>query len=110
MNIDIICINNIFNPDVLSVYAKYGVKIPEKDKMYSIATKQRHINGEWGITLNEINNPKVPGDNILTSNSMVDVTFNLKRFTDLSGNPLLAEKDEILEPELEEVKINKFYN
>jgi hypothetical protein len=109
MNIDIICINNTFNLDVLSAYAKYGVKIPEKDKIYSIRTKQKHINGDWGITLNEINNPKVPGDNILTANSMVDVTFNLKRFVDLLGNPLLEEKDEILEPELQEAKLNEFY-
>jgi hypothetical protein len=109
MNTDVICINNTFSSDVLYYYSKYGIKIPEKDKIYSIRTKQKHINGDWGVTLNEINNPKVPGDNILTANSMVDVTFNLKRFTDLLGNPLLAEKDEMFEPELEEVKLNNFY-
>jgi len=109
MKQDVICINNTFSSDVLAIYAQYGVKIPEKDTVYTIRTKQVHSNGQCGITLNELNNPKVPGDNLLTSSFMVDVTFHVRRFTDLLGNPLKVKEEEIELVKQQEVKINTFY-
>lgn len=97
---EVICINNTFNQECLTLYSKYGVKIPEKDKIYSIRTKQKHSNSEWGIRLNEIINPKIPVESSLLPDAWVENTWNLKRFTDLLGNPLLEENTEYL--------VNKF--
>jgi len=111
MNQEVICINNSFSSDVLSVYTKYGVKIPEKDKVYSIRTKQIHSNGLCGIRLNELNIPKIPIESSLLPDAYLEPSFNLNRFTDLLGNPLKIKETEIeLEEEVLEVKQNKFYN
>ena len=107
---EIICINNNFSSDVLAVYAKYGVKIPEKDKIYTIRTKQIHSNGLCGIRLNELNNPKIPIESSLLPDSFLEPSFNINRFTDLLGNPLKIKENEIeLEETLTEVKENNFY-
>ena len=107
---EIICINNNFSSDVLAVYSKYGVKIPEKDKIYTIRTKQIHSNGLCGIRLNELNNPKIPIESSLLPDAFLEPSFNVNRFTDLLGNPLKIKENEIeLEETLIEVKENKFY-
>jgi alpha-tubulin suppressor-like RCC1 family protein len=108
MNTEILCINSNYSKEHLEFFNKHNVVFPQEGKIYNLRYKKQHSHGEWGLTVMEIVNPKVPIG--FYNDLSQEQTFNLKRFTDLSGNPLLAEKDEILEPELEEVKINKFYN
>ena len=111
-NTEVICINNSFSSDVLSVYAKYGVKIPEKDKVYSIRTKQIHSNGLCGIRLNELNNNKIPLslESSLLSDLSVEPSWKISRFTDLLGNPLKIKETEIeLEEEVKKNKTDKEY-
>jgi hypothetical protein len=107
---DIICINNKFAPDVLQFYSKYGVKIPEQDKIYTLRDKRFHSNGKFGILLEEIINPKVPIESSLIPNGSIEPTFHAKRFTDLLGNPL-TKHDENFDTNFETilVKENEFY-
>lgn len=108
---EIICINNKFTQDVLEFYAKYGVRIPEENKIYSLRSKQRHSNGLIGVTLEEIINPKVPIESSLLPDAKIEPTFNSKRFTDLFGNPI-EKVETTFEDKFEtmfEPKINEFY-
>lgn len=107
---DIICINNKFTQDVLQFYAKFGVKIPEQDKIYTLRSKHRHSNGKIGITLEEIVNPKVPIESSLLPDAKIEPTFDSKRFTDLLGNPIekVEENFELSETKFE-TKENEFY-
>lgn len=108
---DIICINNKFTQDVLQFYAKYGVQIPEQDKIYTLRSKHRHSNGGIGVTLEEIVNPFVPIESSLLPDAKIEPTFNANRFSDLLGNPLDKVEESYDEYVITkaETKINEFY-
>ena len=110
MSIEIICINNTFTPDVLQFYSKFGVKIPEQDKIYTLRDKRFHTNGKFGVLLEEIINPKVPIESSLLPDAQIEPTFDVKRFTDLLGNPL-TKYDENFDTNIGTnlVKENEFY-
>jgi hypothetical protein len=107
---DIICVNSHFTEDVLQFYAKFGVKIPEQDKIYTLRDKRFHSNGKFGVLLEEIVNPKVPIESSLLPDASIEPTFDAKRFTDLLGNDL-TKHIEYFETSLETnlVKENDFY-
>lgn len=93
---DIICVNGKFEENYRIWCIENNVKVPIEDKIYSIRDVVKHSNGATGLLLNEINNPKVDAGFILTGHK-IEPTFSINRFRTLQGNPILTEKENILE-------------
>lgn len=99
---EVLCIDDVFTPDTLEFYQKFGVVIPVKGTIYSIRDVINHITGETGILLFEIMNPEVP------INSSIGViyrepTWHIRRFRTLMGLELKKE-DIKIEKYIEEIK------
>jgi|GEM_PF-889797 len=88
---DLLCINDKFPNDVLAFYKQNGVSTPIEDSMYTLREVFKSSTGEIGLLLNEIRNPKIPVKHPILGIIKQEVSWNPKRFTDLLGNPLLAE-------------------
>lgn len=92
---DVICVNDVFPPQVVEYYNKYGITKPVKDKMYTVRTVVHHTTNETGITLEEIVNPKAPNNHPVLGMVMSEPTFHINRFSTLSGLPLKKEEIEV---------------
>lgn len=92
---DIICIDDNFPQNVLEFYKENGVTTPVKDKLYTVRNVTKHIIGKTGILLNEIVNPKVPINDSVMGLKHIEPTWNINRFTTLSGLPLKKEEIEV---------------
>ena len=87
---DVICADSKFDSEVLAFYAEHGVVTPTQDTVYPIRGINHHSNGETGIWLEGLDNPKVPVKNI----GMVmhlEPSWNIKRFRTLSGEIVTKE-------------------
>jgi hypothetical protein len=94
---DVICINGHFSYEVLVFYKQYGVQVPIQDKIYYIRGVE-HVRGKVGIFLEEIKNPDVPIQSVLSGIIYKEPSFNSSRFTTLLGGPIkLKELETILE-------------
>lgn len=94
---DVICIADNFPPVVAEFYKQHGVTPPTKDKIYSVRGVTKHIIGKTGILLNEIVNPKVPINDSVMGLKYIEPTWDIKRFTTLSGLPLKKEEIDVKE-------------
>ncbi len=98
---DCICINAKFPADILAFYAEHGVTIPKENAVYKIRGVE-HVRGKVGIFLEEIQNPDVPIQSVLSGIIYKEPSFNSSRFTTLLGAPIKTEELEtILENNLE---------
>ena len=85
---EIICVNASFGSDALEVYKKYGVITPEQDKLYTIRDVIRNSNGETGLLLEELVNPKIPDVHSVGMIKSMEPNFHHKRFVALDGTEL----------------------
>jgi hypothetical protein len=92
---DIICINDVFLPEVLAFYQKFGITTPQKDKMYSVREMKKHTTGDTGLLLNEIKNPDVPVKHPVMGEVWFEPTWSIKRFATLAGD--VVKKEEVEE-------------
>lgn len=81
---EVLCINDVFT----QLQRSKIKKLPIKDKIYSIRDVVTYTDGVKGLLLNEIHNPYVQHDSGLGS---YEPTFNINRFTTLSGDVLTKE-------------------
>jgi hypothetical protein len=94
---DIICTNDKFAPEVLAIYAKFGVVIPKKDTIYTVRQVKKHTTGDTGLLLNELVNPDVPVKHPIMGEVWFEPTFNINRFATLAGMPVKKEELENVE-------------
>ena len=92
---EIICINASFSTGNLEFFSLFGVKTPEKDKIYNIRQVIKLVNGKTGVLLEEIVNPEVPIKHPILGYAMTEPNFDLDRFRKLSGD--IISKEEIRE-------------
>ena len=89
---DIICTNDTFTADQMMFFIEKGVKTPEKDKMYTVRDIIKASgNSSTGILLNEIHNPLVPVKHPILGQAMLEVNWNISRFSNLQGEVLTKE-------------------
>lgn len=74
-----------YHPEALKLIKNF----PILNKIYTIRDKFKLPNGQTAIHLVEIENPLV---NHPSGQGKFEPSFNIKRFTDLLGNPLSIEK------------------
>jgi hypothetical protein len=89
---EVICINGTFSADFLLYYSKYGVKTPKEGKLYAIRDIIKHTNGQTGIRLEQIVNPKIPDNHAILGKIETEPTFNIKRFAKLNGDEITKEE------------------
>lgn len=93
MEDQILCIDGMFTPDQLAFWAKYGVKHPIEDKIYSVREViYRNSNGDSGFLLNEINNPTVPIEHPILGVTQIEPYWHIRRFAHLDQTPLSIEE------------------
>lgn len=96
-----ICINAKFPAATLAFYAEHGVTIPRESAVYQIRGVE-HVRGKVGIFLEEIKNPDVPIQSVLSGIICKEVSWGSFRFTTLLGEPInFKELETILENNLE---------
>jgi len=106
-----ICIDGSFTADTLEFYKKYGVSVPQQDKIYNFRDVINHASktagGETiGVLLEEIINPNVPIYTPILGETWREPTFSIKRFAKLDGSEIT--KEEIKELSLQKVKIDEY--
>lgn len=90
---DIICINSTFDAHILEFYQEFGVRTPQKDKIYTIRDiRKNSVGGQTGVLLNEIENPQVPIKHPILGVTMTEPSWNLSRFTTLLGDKVKKEE------------------
>jgi len=92
---EVICVNDLFAPQVLAFYAEFGVKTPVKDQLYTVRQVKKHTTGETGLLLAEIQNPEVPVKHPVLGEVWFEPTFNINRFATLVGEPIREEELEL---------------
>lgn len=90
---DIICINALYNSDVLDFWKEHGVVYPEKDHIDQIREVVKHSDGSVGVRLVGIENPTVDIKHPILGIVKMEPTFSLKRFRTLSGEIINTEKE-----------------
>lgn len=89
---DIICINDTFTADQMMFFIEKGVKTPEKDKMYTVRDIIKASgNSSTGILLNEIVNPLTLVKHPILGQAMLEVNWNISRFSNLQEEVLTKE-------------------
>lgn len=108
---EVICINGQFTNDQLEFWAKYNVKCPEQDKLYTIRDVVRNTDGSIGLHLEEIHNPTIPINHPILGVAMIEPNFDINRFRQLDGSPLNAtELMSIFRVQIQTVKIKNYDN
>ena len=108
MSQEILCINDKYSQGHLEFFNKHGVVYPKEGKIYNLRYKIQHSHGEWGLTVKEIVNPKVPIG--FYSDLLIEQTFQISRFADLLGNPLEKVRESITDDNLQEHTLKETYN
>lgn len=90
---EVICVDGKFPPYTVAFYNKYGVRSPKQDGIYTIRQVINHAikpgdGNKIGVLLEELNNPKVPVQNPILGETMMEPTFDIKRFSNLSGGEI----------------------
>ncbi|MEI6186934.1 MAG: hypothetical protein WCP46_00330 [Alphaproteobacteria bacterium] len=90
---EVICINGKFPPETVAFYTQYGVQSPKQDKIYNIRQVINHATkpgdgNKIGVLLEELKNPKVPVQNPILGETMMEPTFDIKRFSNLDGTEI----------------------
>lgn len=94
---EVVCVNSNFPPEWLEIYKKNGVRIPILNTIYTLRELITHTTGEKGVLLNEIINPPIEINHPILGKTFREVTWNVKRFTTLLGEPISLEEFEIIE-------------
>lgn len=94
---EVVCVNSNFPPEWLKIYNENGVRIPVLNNIYNIRDIITHTTGEKGILLKEIINPPIEINHPILGKIFREVTWNIKRFTTLLGEPISLEEFEIIE-------------
>lgn len=89
---DIICIDDKFEPNVLEFYKIHKVSIPVENSFYNIRGTIRHTTGEIGVLLDEIKNPKVPVVHPILGITYMEPSWRSSRFAHLDGSPILEDE------------------
>lgn len=90
---EVLCVDGKFSSEALAFYEKHGVKTPQEDKIYTPRDAIKHSNGEIGILLEEIINPKVPVKHPILGVVEIEPTWAITRFRNLQGNILSSEEE-----------------
>lgn len=87
---EIICIDDCYNPNVLEQFRIYNVVYPKRNEIYTIRdiVKVAVLENRIGLLLNEIINKPYPINHPILGKVVVEQSFNINRFSDLSGNIL----------------------
>ena len=104
---EIICVNASFSEGNLDFFEKFGVKIPEKNKMYNIREVIKLVNGKTGILLEELVNPEVPIKHPILGFALKEPNWDLLRFRKLSGDTISKEEIRELITELKTIENDK---
>jgi len=92
MDEQIICVDAKFTADQLAFWVHWGVTHPLQDVLYTVREIiAKNSEGNSGILLNEINNPKVPIAHPILGTTMIEPYWNVTRFATLGGTPLTME-------------------
>lgn len=96
---DLICIDDNFSSEQITTIPNR----PVKDKFYTFRGERKTIDGEIGIFLMEIENPKIIG----AAGMYFEPGFNIKRFRTINGDMFTREMVRgIKKQELEKIKQN----
>ena len=83
---DVITVNDTYDLKTLEFWKKHGVVYPELNHVDQIIDVVKHTNGKVGVRLAGIENPKVPIVHPILGTQMLNVTFAIERFRNLSGS------------------------
>ena len=100
---DIICVDGQFPQDQLDFYSKYGVVVPEQEKLYTVRDVIINSSGENGFLLEEIVNPSIPIKHPVLGIAEMEPNWKINRFRTLSGDILNAME---ISRTLKEIKCN----
>lgn len=97
---DLICVNSKFSQEQLNFYQHHGVITPTKDKIYSVRKKVWN-RGKLGIYLNELVNPEIPIQSIISPNGvkLIEPNWDINRFRTLTGETVTEEMLETINQE-----------
>ncbi len=90
---ELLCVNGKFTAEQLAFYEKHGVVTPKEEKIYNPRAVIKHSNGDIGILLEEIINPKVPIKHPILGVAEIEPTWAITRFRNLKGNTLSSEEE-----------------
>jgi hypothetical protein len=85
---DVICVDGKFPEDAKQFWTKYGVVWPEQGKMYTIRDVIKNTNGDTGLLLEELVNPKVPIKHPILGWVQYEPNWNINRFSTLKGDAI----------------------
>lgn len=88
---DVICVDGKFSEDAKVFYTKHGVVWPEQEKMYTIRDVIKNTNGDTGLLLEELVNPKVPILHPILGSVQYEPNWNVERFRTLQGETITKE-------------------
>ena len=90
---ELIYINNKYSTDQMEWFRKNNVVLPVVDNLYTVRELVKPSAKEgMGVLLEEIRNAKVKvWHPIMNSDTWVEPSFSISRFTTLSGEPLSRE-------------------
>lgn len=91
LTMDVICIDGKFSEDAKKFFVKYGVVWPEQEKMYTIRDVIKNTQGETGLLLEELVNPKVPIIHPILGRVMYEPNWHIRRFATLQGDSISKE-------------------
>lgn len=82
---DLLCINDLFSIDTLEFYEKHGVFTPVRDITYTLRDVIINSNGQTGVLLEELVNPKVPFHHPMGFIASAEPNWHISRFSHLNG-------------------------
>jgi len=92
MTDSVLCCNDIFLPEFIELYEKFGVVTPKEGKLYTFRKIIKTLNGT-GVLLNELLNPDVPIIHpIGKTTGMAEPSFSIKRFVNLDQSEITEEE------------------
>lgn len=98
---EIVCVNSTYSAEQIMLFKKYSIQIPELNGVYTIRELIKPSGKEGiGVLLEEIVNPKIPLKHpILGRYVLMEINWNINRFSTLSGEPLSREDIESIKQE-----------
>lgn len=82
---DIFCKDGKFTKSQLGFYEQYGVVVPQEGMIYTVRDVIINSNGENGLLLEELINPKVPIKHPIMGVAHLEPNWRVSRFSSLSG-------------------------
>lgn len=90
---DLICINDTYNLEVLVFFSKNNIKYPKKDEMVEfLRSVKSTINGKTGIVVKPYENQWVTIMHPTGIEGKIEQSFNIERFAKLNGDLVTEEE------------------